>query len=50
VPKEGAAIVRNPSMNLLCPDCLSAVSEARAGKLQARARCGCALSIQRLAL
>jgi hypothetical protein len=21
VPKEGAAIVRNPSMNLLCPEC-----------------------------
>jgi hypothetical protein len=31
VPKEGAAIVRNPSMNLLCPDCRQAGSNDSSG-------------------
>ena len=34
-----------PGLVMICP---SVVSEARAGKAQARARCVCALSIQRL--
>jgi Transposase IS116/IS110/IS902 family len=45
----GSAISRcSIGFSELCPISLSAVSEARAGKMQAGAWCGCALSIQRL--